>query len=103
MEAEKINIDDKQFGKKIGKHACDFGLDPSNLIDRGKMKEIINEIAEKPNEIRRGSWPGQESAVDFRIKGEDVVIVNNGDFISVLKNGIKNKKIINAELVNNND
>ncbi len=63
---------EKQFGKKIGKHAKDYGLDPSKEADREKMHEIIDDIIENHSEKRSGSWRGQEKEVDFYIKDEDV-------------------------------
>ena len=56
---------EKQFGKKIGKHAKDYGLDPSKEADRKKMHEIIDDIIENHSEKRSGSWRGQEKEVDF--------------------------------------
>lgn len=47
-----------QFGKKIGKHAQDFGLDASNEKDREQMKVIIADIYEQAIEIRIGEWRG---------------------------------------------
>ena len=108
-----LNIDPKQFGGKIGKHAQDYGLDPSDADDRDKMAEIINDIVDNYDEIRRGSWPGQGEQlpdgshglgeVDFYIKGDDVVIINNGEFVSVLKGGKSNAKIIRAKRGEQND
>ncbi|MDR2168405.1 MAG: hypothetical protein LBE35_11250 [Clostridiales bacterium] len=86
----------KQFGKKVGKHAQDYGLDPSSENDREKMREIITDIIDNHNEIRRGTWPGQSGEVEFFIKGRDVVISNGGEFVSVLKDGITNGKVIRA-------
>jgi len=102
-----LNIDPKQFGGKIGKHAQDFGLDPSDADDRERMADIINDIVDNYDEIRHGTWPGQgeelpdgrhsPGEVDFYIKGNDVVIVNNGKFVSILKDGTSNAKIIRAK------
>jgi RHS repeat-associated protein len=49
-------IDGKQFGKKVGKHAEDFGLDKSNPADRQAVRDLINDIYENPDEIRQGPW-----------------------------------------------
>lgn len=35
---------DKQFGKKIGKHAIDYGLDPGKAEDRLWMRTMIDTI-----------------------------------------------------------
>lgn len=82
---------EKQYGKKIGKHAQDFGLDASKEEDRLKMHEIIADITSNKDEIRVGSWRGQEHDVLFFIKGNDVVITKtDGEFVTVLKDGVKN-------------
>lgn len=82
---------EKQYGKKIGKHAQDFGLDASNEADRLKMHEIIADIVSNKDEIRVGSWRGQEKDVLFFVKGNDVVITKtDGEFVTVLKDGVIN-------------
>lgn len=88
---------EKQFGKKIGKHAKDYGLDPSKETDREKMHEIINDIVDNYDEIRSGTWRGQENEVDFYIKGEDVVVRSKEkEFITILKGGVNNARVKNA-------
>ena len=82
---------EKQYGKKIGKHARDFGLDASNEADRLKMNEIIADIVSNKDEIRIGSWRGQHDDVLFFVKGNDVVITKtDGEFVTILKDGVKN-------------
>jgi len=102
-----INIDSKQLGVKMGKHAKDFGLDPSKSDDRQKFANIVNDIVKNRDEIRDGTFRGQGrelpdgnksiGEVEFYIKGNDVVVVNNNEFVSVLKNGINNPRIIEAK------
>ena len=87
---------DRQFGKKVGKHAQDYGLDPSDPEDRKRMEHIIDEIFRFPEEIRTGSWRGYDGEVDFNIKGEDVVVSQGGNFITILKGGISNVRVKNA-------
>lgn len=88
---------EKQFGKKIGKHAKDYGLDPSKEADREKMHEIIDDIIENHSEKRSGSWRGQEKEVDFYIKDEDVVVCSKEkEFITILKGGVNNARVKNA-------
>lgn len=88
---------EKQFGKKIGKHAKDYGLDPSKEADRKKMHEIIDDIIENHSEKRSGSWRGQEKEVDFYIKDEDVVVCSKEkEFITILKGGVNNARVKNA-------
>ena len=91
-----IIMTDKQFGKKIGKHAQDYGLNPGLESDRGRMKKIISETVNYPDEIRSGEWRGQPGTSDFYIKGSDVVVMNNGIFVTILKGGISNARVKNA-------
>jgi len=93
-----IIILEKQFGKKIGKHAIDFGFDASSEIDRKNFYELIVDIVRDCDEIRVGSWRGQNREVTFYIKGDDVVIVSSetNQFISILKGGIDNDRIKNS-------
>lgn len=88
---------DKQFGKKIGKHAMDYGLDPGNHKDREKMRVIIDDICLNADEVAKGEWRGQSEPVKFYIKGEDVVVTNENDvFITILKGGASNARVKNA-------
>ncbi len=98
VDIHDIIISDKQFGKKIGKHAKDFGLDASVEADRQKVKNIINDIIINCDEIRIGDWRGQIESVYFYIKGKDVVIVTSESnrFVSVLKGGVDNVRVKNA-------
>lgn len=101
-----INIDDKQFGKKIGKHAKDFGLKPGDKDNREKVKSIVNDIVNNYDEIVPGKWRGQGELlpngghaggiVDFIIKGNDVVVAKNGNFITILKDGVNNARVKEA-------
>ena len=88
---------DKQFGKKIGKHASDYGLDPSKKEDRLKMLAIIDDICDTAEEVVAGEWRGQEGPVKFYIKGDDVVVTTESDiFITILKGGATNARVKNA-------
>ncbi len=88
---------EKQFGKKVGKHASDFGLNPSKESDRIKFQKIIDDIVGNPDEERIGGWRGQEEEVLFKIKGNDVVVTKqNNEFITVLKGGVNNARVKNA-------
>lgn len=87
----------KQFGKKVGKHAADYHLDPASEKDRGKILDIINDIWNNATEQRIGFWRGQPEEVLFFIKGEDVVITKqSGEFVTILKGGITNDRVKNA-------
>lgn len=101
LTTQKINdiiIKNKQFGKKIGKHAKDWGLDASNPDSRKLLENIICDIVSNHNlPIRIGEWRGQREEVLFYIKGEDVVITKqNGEFVTILKGGISNARVANA-------
>ena len=87
----------KQFGKKVGKHAADYGLDPSKEEDREQMRTIIDNICEMPDEVAYGEWRGLSSKVKFLIKGEDVVVATEaGTFVTILKGGTSNARVKNA-------
>lgn len=91
-----IIITNKQFGKKIGKHAQDFGLDPSKSEDRNQLKTIIKNIINNYDEKASGEWRGQEGRVDFFIKESDVIVVNGNEFITILKGGVNNERVKDA-------
>ena len=99
---DKMNVQffaskEKQFGKKVGKHAADFGLDPSNASDRERFLNIIDDIMSNAETVRIGYWRGQSEDVLFHIRGEDVVITDqNNEFITILKGGISNERVKNA-------
>lgn len=88
---------EKQFGKKVGKHAADYGLNPSSAEDRETFQNIIQDIQDNATEQRIGEWRGQPEEVVFHIKGDDVVITNqSGEFITILKGGIENARVKKA-------
>ena len=87
---------DKQFGKKIGKHTKEYGLDPGKPEDRIRMRNIVDDILNTPNEVVSGNWRGQEGAVQFYIKENDVVVVNNNKFVTILKGGVENARVKDA-------
>jgi hypothetical protein len=92
-----IMLSDKQFGKKVGKHATDFGLDPSKAEDREKTKGVIRDIIENKDDYVEGAWRGQDGTSKFFIKGEDVVVVNaQNEFVTILKGGVNSERIKNA-------
>ena len=92
-----LTFSKKQFGKKVGKHAIDFGLDPSSETDRTKVYQIVQDIVSTATEQRIGFWRGQSNDVVFHIKGDDVVVTTlNGEFITILKGGINNERVKNA-------
>ncbi len=88
-----ILITDKQFGKKIGKHAQDFGLNPGKPEDRKRMEDFILDIVNNHDDVAQGFWRGQTGLVDFFIKGNDVVILNKQRFVTILENGVQNERV----------
>jgi uncharacterized protein RhaS with RHS repeats len=91
----------KQFGKKAGKHMKDFGLDVTKEADRIKFQQIIDEIKKSGKPVP-GKFPGQGvfgkvGDVVFHIKGSDVVVTKpNGEFVTVLKDGVNNSFVKSA-------
>ena len=97
VENSGLVMDWKQFGKKIGKHAKDFKMNPSSESDRKKMLDIITDIRYNANEQRIGYWRGQPEEVLFFIKGRDVVITKlTGEFITIMEGGSENERVKNA-------
>jgi filamentous hemagglutinin len=95
-----MKIDDNQFGRKVGKHAEDYGLDPKKTESRQWIKSHIKDIRNHPDEIRKGTWNGlgdgppnargRGHAIFFR-KGEDVIVTDvQGNFVTILKDGVNN-------------
>jgi RHS repeat-associated protein len=91
-----LRIGAEQFGKKIGKHAPDFGLDPANPAHRKVLRDMIESISRNPDKVVQGTFRGQEGAVDFFIKGNDVVVGKGGDFVTILQDGINNPAVRRA-------
>lgn len=98
----KMNIQlfaskEKQFGKKVGRHAKDFGLDPSKAEDREKFRLIIDDIITNADEVRVGNWRCQDDEVLFYIKEKNVVVTKkNKEFITILEGGIDNARVKKA-------
>ena len=89
---------DKQFGKKVGKHAADWGLNAASAEDRRKMEQIIDDIyLHHDTPVRVGTWRGQVDEVLFYIKEENVVITKqDGEFVTILKGGKSSGRVKNA-------
>lgn len=99
VESDKIVINEKQFGKKVGKHAIDYGLNPSSDADRNKIREIIYHIVDHADTVKIGCWRGQDEDVLFYICGDDVVITEqNHEFITIMKGGVKNARVEKARV-----
>jgi RHS repeat-associated protein len=93
-DAPDLTIDDTQFGKKIGKHARDFGLDPSDPAARQDLRDMIDNIFYNPDEVREGLWnPKGGGGTDYRFyrRGQDVVVTDSkNNFVTILKDGVNN-------------
>ena len=85
-----------RFRKKIEKHAVDFELDVTNAQNRCKTLDIIKEIINHPDDILYGQWKSQRDESAFYIKNQDVVVVNHGKFVTILKGGVNNERVKNA-------
>lgn len=86
-----LQISEKQFGKKIGKHAVDFGLNPGSAADRSLIRSRIEEIAGGYSELRQGVWRGGSADYLFYREGADVVVTTPaGEFVTVLAGGAGN-------------
>jgi len=87
-------IDSGQFGAKVGKHASDFGLDPSDPAARAQIRSVIENIHASPAEVRQGAWNpngGGGSDYCFYRLGDDVVVTKaDGTFVTILRGGITN-------------
>ncbi|MFA6113946.1 MAG: hypothetical protein WC729_08130 [Sphingomonas sp.] len=97
----KFTLSNGQFGKKMAQHIGDFGMDIANATDRAAFKGIVESIGSRPDAVVNGTFsgggPGGRIAAQFRIKGADVVVTSRkGDFITILKDGIKNPNVRNA-------
>ena len=49
-----------------------------------------------PDKVANGTFRGQVGVVDFFVKGDDVVVGNAGEFVTILKNGIANPSVRRA-------
>ncbi len=103
-----FKITNKKFGKKVGKHAQDFGLNPGDPESRTRIEGVINNIVFEPDESPRlGKWRSvgellpdgnraEGPAIFFR-KGNDVVVTDlNGGFVTILKDGANNKRYLGS-------
>ena len=90
----ELIIDSAQFGKKVGKHAIDFGLDPGDSNARQWITDRIYHIRNNADEIRQGVWhPNGGGGIDYYFfkEGVDVIVTEgSGEFVTILKNGIGN-------------
>ena len=73
----------KRFGKKVGQHMEELGLDPELLSDRKKYRDIINETIKDASKIKRGFYTKQEPLAICYQKDKIVVLTRqNGEIIT---------------------
>lgn len=97
LKSSQVIFTDKQVGKKLGKHAGDWGLDPGSGKDRSKLFSIIRRIIDEASLVSFGEWRDRVNPCSFYQNGVDVVIVDaEGYFVTVIKGGGDNKRHRNA-------
>jgi hypothetical protein len=65
-------------------------------VHRAQLRHLIEEIRTSPDRVIEGAFRGQ-GAVQFFIKGEDVVVTTlTDDFVTILKGGINNPSVRRA-------
>lgn len=97
LKSSQVLFTDKQVGKKLGKHAGDWGLDPSLERDRCKLLSIIRRIIDEASLVSFGEWRDRVGPCSFYQNGVDVVVVDaEGYFVTVMKGGGDNKRYRNA-------
>jgi hypothetical protein len=88
--------DKTQFGKKWGKHASDYGLDPGDPVARKWFADRIQEVRREADEVRRGPYnPGSGGGDDywFYRKGNDLVLTKpDGQFVTMYPMDDPNRK-----------
>src|SRR5262249_36206642 len=99
-----LQIDSGQFGKKVGKHASDFGLDPASPADRATVRARIEDIVANADEVREGNWnelrQGGGTGYLFFRKNDDVVRTKADDtFVTVMGGGASNRQFLRATIV----
>lgn len=83
-----LAVNSAQFGKKWGKHAQDYGLDPANPAHRELFMRRMQEIHAGPHEVRIGLiMKGGPDNIMYR-QGNDLLITKmDGTFVSMYPGG----------------
>lgn len=98
LHKDSIVYTDKQFGAKIGKHAREWGLDPSSAEDRREMAEHFADIVDNADEIRRVEWRNKPEGTLAYIRGMDAAVFRaDGEMVTILKNGASNLRVQRGE------
>jgi hypothetical protein len=91
---EQLTVDDKQFGKKFGKHAQDYGINPGSPEARQWFRDEIHRIYDDPDRTFEVDWRGQEGKPVALLKGDDILLLKkNGEFITLMKDGVNNERV----------
>ena len=82
----------KRFGKKVGQHMKELGLNPAFMEERLKYKEIINDTIKDAGKIKRGFYTKQEPDAICYEKNEILVLTrSNGEIITAYTQAISRK------------
>jgi len=104
VEFPNMSISDAQWGKKISYHMRDFDLDVSNPKDRETFRIFVENIGGSPDQVTSGKFRGLGSNGTigdalFYIKNNDVVVTTpNGQFVTILENGLNNNRFVRESL-----
>ncbi|MFJ5832773.1 Hint domain-containing protein [Streptomyces sp. NPDC093089] len=83
----ELSINEGQFGKKWGKHAQDYGLNPGDASARQSFRDRIAEVRGAHDEVRQGPWnPANGGGNDyfFYRKGKDLLVTKgDGQFVTM--------------------
>lgn len=85
-----------RYGKKVRKHAKEWGLDPASAADRQTFHDIVDGVIQEPDEvIEADNWRDQPAPqYYYYIRDEDVVVVNgDGESVTLLKGGVNNERV----------
>ncbi|NJQ04890.1 polymorphic toxin-type HINT domain-containing protein [Streptomyces lonarensis] len=82
-----LSINEGQFGKKWGKHAQDYDLNPGDASSRKWFRDRIAEVRTSPDEVRQGPYnPTRGGGEDyfFYRQGDDLLITkSDGQFVTM--------------------
>ncbi|MFT2018343.1 hypothetical protein ACMA1D_21260 [Streptomyces sp. 796.1] len=99
-ETPSLTINEKQFGKKWGRHAQDYGLDPSDASARTWFRTHLANVRNEPDEIRRGPYNPQGGGGEdyfFYRQGKDLVITKpTGEFVTMFPQDRPNQWLTGA-------
>ncbi|MEU9012759.1 polymorphic toxin-type HINT domain-containing protein [Streptomyces sp. NPDC048479] len=83
----EFSIDEGQFGKKWGKHAQDYGLNPGDASARQGFRDKIAGVRGSHDEVRQGPWnPKNGGGNDyfFYRRGNDLLVTKgDGQFVTM--------------------